>query len=85
LRQEGLIRQTQPHRVPVPVGTPRPRLTWLVPAMAVFLLVFGLLVYERGGVQHQVASAPAPVVTADLAAGQGLDLVPEEKQLLSLV
>jgi len=85
LRQEGLIRQPQPHRVPVPVGTPRPRLTWLVPAMAVFLLVFGLLVYERGGVQHQVASAPAPVVTADLAAGQGLDLVPEEKQLLSLV
>lgn len=87
LRQEGLIRQPQPPRVPAFAAARGARLTWLAPAMAAFLLVFGLLVYQKGGVEPQVAertAAPSPVVTADLTA-EGLDLVPEEKQLLSLV
>lgn len=85
LRQEGLIRDPLPAVVSTRFTAPRRRLAWLVPALAALLIVLGLLVYQKGGVQPQMASAPAPVAT-DVASVASPDLIPpEEKQLLSLV
>jgi len=85
LRQEGLIREPQPAVVSARLS-PRRRLAWLVPAMAALLVVLGLLVYEKGGVQPQVATAPVPVATSDVASVATADsMPPEEQQLLSLV
>ena len=85
LRQEGLIREPLPTAVSTRFTPPRRRLVWLVPAMAALLVVLGLLVYEKGGVQPQVATAPMPAATADVTSVAESDLVPEEKQLLSIV
>lgn len=85
LRQEGLIREPQSAETPARFSAPRRRLAWLVPAMAALLVVLGLLVYEKGGMQPQLAKAPVPVATPDVAAVTAPDLVPEEKQLLNLV
>jgi len=86
LRQEGLIREPQPASVSARFSPPRRRLAWLVPALAALLVVLGLLVYEKGGVQPQVATAPAPAATTDVASVATPDSMPaDEQQLLSLV
>jgi hypothetical protein len=86
LRQEGLIRGPLPAGAPVRLTVSRRRLVWLVPAMATLLIVLGLLVYQKGGVEPQVATAPKRVATTDVATVTTPDsMPPEEQQLLSLV
>ena len=63
LRQEGLIREPKPALV---AGHSRGwNHPWLVPLTASFLLMFGLLIYERGGMEPRVPS-PVPGTTARL-------------------
>ena len=89
LRQEGLIRQTQLEH---PLLHP-PRLSWklrwLVPAAAAFLVVFGVLLHERGTGHPQVAdqeSRPAGVVTAGLQRPNQADAMGgDDLQLLNTV
>jgi hypothetical protein len=77
LRQDGLIRQ--PHlehsRTPAPLlGW---KLRWLVPAAAMFLVVFGVLMFQRGTGQPHVAgqqNPPVGVETAGLQPMAGDDL-----------
>ncbi len=69
MRQEGLIRQPV-HEHPV-LRSPRLswKLGWLVPAAAVFLIVFGVLLHQHGTNRSHVAegqSPPAGVETAGL-------------------
>jgi hypothetical protein len=81
LRQEGLIHQPQPERARTLAPLLGWKLRWLVPLAAAFLIVFGVLLHERGGVQPDVAkqaTPPAGVVTADLMAS-------EDQQLLNTV
>jgi hypothetical protein len=81
LQQEGLIHQPQrePARTLVPLlGW---KLRWLVPLAAALLVVFGVLLHERGGVQPDLAkrvARPVGVVTADL-------MPSEDQQLLNTV
>lgn len=74
LRQEGLIRS--PQLAPAPVRKVRWSPAWLVPLAAAFLLVFGLLLYQRGGMEPQTAqvlpAAPRPA-TASLPEGMSAD------------
>jgi hypothetical protein len=80
LRQEGLISQPERARTLAPLlGW---RLRWMVPLAAAFLIVFGVLLHERGGVKPDLAkqtTPPAGVVTADLVTSQ------EDEQLLNTV
>jgi hypothetical protein len=76
LRQDGLIRQ--PHlehsRTPAPLlGW---KLRWLVPAAAMFLVAFGVLMFQRGTFQPHVAeqTPPVGVMTAGLQPMAGDDL-----------
>ena len=88
LRQEGLIHQPQVERASLSGPRPRWRPLWLVPALAGFLVVLGVFLFERGGSQPPIARRPlvtAPLVSASLPSGQGFALVPDEQQLLSLV
>jgi len=81
LRQEGLIRQPV-HEHPV-LHSPRLswKLGWLVPAAAMFLIVFGLLLHERG-------TGPGPVVEKQSQPGsvQTAEAMPsDDVQLLNTV
>lgn len=80
LRQEGLIRESRPQHLPSRARATGWKPVWLVPLAASFLIVFGLLLYERGGVQPQTAQQPA--VTASLQP----EVVPaEQDELLKIV
>jgi hypothetical protein len=83
LRQEGLIRQ--PHlehpRTPVPLlGW---KLRWLVPAAAMFLVAFGVLMFQRGTGQPRVAEQQPPPVGVETAGLQ--PMAGEDLQLLKTV
>lgn len=80
LRQEGLIREPKhsPSRVRV-AGWGHP---WLVPLAASFLIMFGLLLYERGGMEPRTVQVPATAVTANL---QPEVMPAEQDQLLKIV
>ena len=81
LQQEGLIRQPQQERARTLVPLLGWKLRWLVPLAAAFLVVFGVLMHERGGVQPELAkrgTPPVGVVTADL-------MPSEDQQLLNTV
>lgn len=82
LRQEGLIRDAQPASSPVRGAGWRP--VWLVPVAASFLLIFGLLLYQRGGVEPQTArllpATPHSVITS-LPEGMSAD----QAELLGIV
>jgi hypothetical protein len=84
LRQEGLIRQPQ-HEHPL-LHPPRLswKLRWLVPAAAVFLVVLGVLMHQRGGGPR--IAQPAGVETADLQHPSPVDVMAgEDLQLLDTV
>ena len=83
LRQEGLIRE-QPGNTLVHATRLSWRLRWLVPAAAAFLICFGLLLHERGGIPAHEAKQESPVgvVTADL---QAEGMPSEDMQLLNSV
>jgi len=81
LQQEGLIRQPQQERARTLVPLLGWKLRWLVPLAAAFLVVFGVLMHERRGVQPELAkrgTPPVGVVTADL-------MPSEDQQLLNTV
>jgi len=80
LRQEGLIREPKPSPSPVRVAGWSHR--WLVPLAASFLIVFGLLLYERGGMEPRTVQAPATAGTANLQT----EVMPaEQDELLKIV
>jgi hypothetical protein len=78
MRQEGLIREPRTERAPArTISWSHP---WLVPLAASSLVILGLLVYERGGMQPQTAQqaqAPSPAITASL---QTEGMPPEQDQ-----
>jgi len=83
LRQEGLIRQPhwEPSRTPVPLlGW---KLRWLVPAAAMFLVVFGVLMFQRGTGQPHVAEKQAPLMGVETAGLQ--PMAGDDLQLLKTV
>lgn len=82
LRQEGLIHEPQP--APTPVRIPRWRSTWLVPLAACALVIFGLLIYERGGIQPQMAQ-PTSGTSATVASLKPETIPPEQAELLKVV
>ncbi|HXM61511.1 MAG TPA: hypothetical protein VN950_11715 [Terriglobales bacterium] len=86
LRQEGLIRQPQLEHPRTPAPLLGWRLRWLVPLGATLVLVFGVLIYQRGTGHPQVVQQPSPpagVVTANL---QPADVMGgEDLQLLKSV
>jgi len=80
LRQEGLIRE--PKHSPSPVRVAGWGHPWLVPLAASFLIMFGLLLYQRGGVEPRTVQVPATAVTANLQP----EIMPaEQDQLLKIV
>jgi len=77
LQQEGLIRQPQQERARTLVPLLGWKLRWLVPAAAMFLVVFGVLMFQRGTGQPHVAEQqplPVGVETAGLQPMAGDDL-----------
>jgi len=83
LRQEGLIRDSKP--APAPVRTIRWGRAWLAPVAAAFLLIFGLLLYQRGGMEPQtrqlVSGTSQPVTTCCSPE----DVSAEQAELLKVV
>jgi len=78
LEQEGLIRELQPARSLLPSVSARPRLGWLVPLAAAFLVAFGVLLHERGA--RPTVAEQRPVFPSPAAA-----LANDDAQLLRLV
>jgi len=81
LREEGLIREQPFQSSRARVGASLWRPTWLVPALAALLLVFGLVLH-RAGNRPTAKLKPA---AANLSADAGITMVPEEVQLLQAV
>ena len=76
LRQDGLIRQSQREHARTLAPLLGWKLRWLVPAAAMFLVVFGVLMFQRGTGQPHVAeqARPVGVETAGLQPMAGDDL-----------
>jgi hypothetical protein len=77
LRQEGLLHQPHPEHPRTPAPLLGWKLRWLVPAAAMFLVVIGVLIFERGTGQPRVAEQqpqPVGVETAGLQPMAGEDL-----------
>jgi len=88
LRQEGLIRQPQQRHALLHPPRLSWKLRWLVPAAAVFLVVAGVLMHQRGAAPARIAeqqSQPAGVVTADLQRPQTEVMAGDDLQLLNTV
>jgi hypothetical protein len=86
LRQEGLIRPAQSERSRIPFPLFAGRLRWLAPLAATLLLVFGVLMFERGTGQPQSAetqATPAGTVTAALQPNDAM--ATDDQQLLNTV
>lgn len=79
LRQEGLIHEPRPS--PTPGRIPRWRSAWLVPVAACTLVIFSLLIYERGGIQPQIARQTSTTV----ASLKPEAIPPEQAELLKIV
>ncbi|HTZ95209.1 MAG TPA: anti-sigma factor [Terriglobales bacterium] len=82
LRQEGLIHEPQPS--PTPVRIPRWKSAWLVPVAACTLVIFSLLVYERGGIQPQMARQKSATSTT-VARLNPETIPPDQAELLKIV
>lgn len=82
LRQEGLIRDQRPALAPVRKVRWSP--AWLVPLAASFLLIFGLLLYQRGGIEPQTAQI-RPVVSQPLMVGLPEGVSADQAELLKIV
>jgi len=83
LRQEGLIRQPHQESSRTPVPLLGWKLRWLVPLAAAFLVVFGVLMHQRGTqLAEQPSRAPVGAVTAAL---QPDEMAHEDLQLLETV
>ena len=83
LRQDGLIRQPKLEHSRTPAPLLGWKLRWLVPAAAMFLVVFGVLMFQRGTGQPHVVqqqTQPVGVVTAGLQPMAG-----DDQQLLKTV
>jgi hypothetical protein len=89
LRQEGLIRQPQQQHALLHPPRLSWKLRWLVPSAAVFLVVAGVLMHQRGAAPARIAeqqSQPAGVVTADLQRpNQAEVMAGDDLQLLNTV
>ena len=89
LRQEGLIRQPHHDHSSAYPARLSWRLRWLVPAAAALLVVFGVLLHERGTGAADLAkkpSAPTGVVTADLRPANTAEIMGgDDLQLLNTV
>jgi hypothetical protein len=88
LRQEGLIRQSERERSRIPAPLLGWKLRWLVPLAATLLVVFGVLMHERGTGRPHVAeqqSPPAGAVTAGLQPGEVGAMANDDVQLLNTV
>jgi hypothetical protein len=87
LRQEGLIRQPQHERPFIRPALLNWRLRWLVPAAALLLVVFGVLLHERGtGPADLAKSQPADVVKTELQHPNQADVMGgDDQQLLETV
>jgi hypothetical protein len=82
LRQEGLIRE--PANLPVPARSAFWSQPWLVPLAASSLVILGLLLYERGGIQPQTAQQP-PATSTVTATLESEAMPAEQDQLLKVV
>jgi hypothetical protein len=88
LRQEGLIRQTLPEHAQIPAPLLGWKLRWLVPAAATFLIVFGVLMFQRGTRQPQVSEQRSPsavVATAGTPPNAAEVMASDDVQLLNTV
>jgi hypothetical protein len=87
LRQEGLIRQSHQERSLVHPPRLGWKLRWLVPAAAAFLVVFGVLLHQRGTGPHVAKQQlpPSGVETADLRSSHAEAMVGDDLQLLNTV
>jgi hypothetical protein len=87
LRQEGLIHPAQQGHTQHPAPMLGWKLRWLVPAAAGFLIVFGVLVFQRGTPSHVADShsQPADVVTADPPPYSVIAMGSDDVQLLNTV
>jgi len=89
LRQEGLIRQPLHEHSLLHSSRLSWKLRWLVPVAAAFLIVFGVLLHERGTGPAPLAeqqSQPAGVETADLhSPNQSEVMASDDLQLLNTV
>jgi hypothetical protein len=87
LRQEGLIRSPQQGQVQHPAPMLGWKLRWLVPAAVASLIVFGVLVFQRGTPSHVAHLDPQPtgVVTADQPASSLIAMGSDDAQLLKTV
>lgn len=83
LRQEGLIREPQQGLSLVSPPSRRWSLAWLVPATAMFLVAFGVLMYYRGPSSQQQAANPAN--SAVVVAVNQPTTSPEDEQLLEAI
>jgi len=81
LRREGLIHEARPLRSFV-FAWPQRRLAWLMPLTAVLALVFGVLIFERGGRSPGMSSG---VETRQSTPGEFTLASAEEEQLLKMV
>jgi len=86
LRQEGLIRPARDERSLIRPARLNWRLRWLVPAAALLLVVFGVLLRERGTRPADLAKTqPAGVVNTDAHPNQTEVMAGDDQQLLETV
>jgi len=83
LQQEGLIRQPHLARSQPPAPLLGWKLRWLVPAAAMFLVAFGVLMFQRGTGQPPVAEQQTPPVGVETAGLQ--PMAGDDLQLLKTV
>ena len=83
LRQEGLIHEPSP--VAGRARVTSWRLSWLVPALAALLVVFGVVLHRPGKQPSRSAMSSPPVVKAVEEPGPELATLADEEQLLGMV
>jgi hypothetical protein len=69
LRQEGIIREPRPGPSLVPARPQRWNMAWLAPVAALFLVGFGIVIYQRGPADFKPSAkldTQAPSVAASL-------------------
>jgi hypothetical protein len=87
LKQEGLIRQPQGERSVIGRRSWRWGAAWLVPVAAGLLIVFGVIVYQRGPAPQvaEQTAAPVPMQTANLRAEANGARINEDQQVLEAI
>jgi hypothetical protein len=87
LKREGLIRQPQPGGSVIGRSAWRWSPAWLVPVAASLLIIFGVIVYQRGSAPQIAEQRPATISmqTANLQSAVNRAYVNDDQQVLEVI